>query len=340
MKASSSVPPSGQRQALVCRVRRGLGRWFCLALLAGCSLAQAQGWPTKPVRIVTAFGPGSASDIVARMLAEELQAVFKQSFVVDNKPGASGMLAAEAVAKSAPDGYTLFLSTNTAHSVNPHLFKKLPYEPIASFTPVARVCYFPFVLAVNTKLPVQTVEQLVAYARSPQNKANYAYGNSTGQIAGAAFATLAKLDVAAVPYKSTPQALTDLVGGQVSFLFVDLASSQPHLKAGRLRLLAISSEQRSPQAPEVPPLATAANLPGFDLSAWVGVLGPAGLSADVTARLSEQIQLILAKKEIVDRLQTLGADVAPAGAAAFDTYMREQLQAWGRKVRDAGITPE
>lgn len=310
------------------------------ALALGSAQAQTPTWPSKPVRIVTAFGPGSASDIVARMLAEELQVAFKQPFVVDNKPGASGMLAAEAVTKSAPDGYTLFLSTNTAHSVNPHLFKKLPYEPIAGFTPVARICYFPFVLAVNASLPVQTVEQLTNFARVPGNKATYAYGNSTGQIAGAAFATLAKLDVAAVPYKSTPQGLTDLVGGQVSFMFVDLASSRPHLKSGRIRLLAISSEQRSAQVPEVPPLAQAANLPGFDLSAWVGVLGPAGLPPDITTRLSDQLQLVLAKKDIVERLQTLGADVAPAGAAAFDRYMKDQLQAWGRKVRDAGITPE
>jgi tripartite-type tricarboxylate transporter receptor subunit TctC len=205
---------------------------------------------------------------------------------------------------------------------------------------VARICYFPFVLAVNANLPVQTVDQLIAYCRNTQNKATYAYGNSTGQIAGAAFATLARLDVAAVPYKSTPQGLTDLVGGQVSFMFVDLASSRAHVKSGRLRLLAMSSEQRSAQVPEVPPLAQAANLPGFDLSAWVGVLGPAGLPADITAKLGDQLQQIVARKDIVERLQTLGADVAPAGPAAFEVYMKEQLQAWGRKVRDAGITPE
>jgi tripartite-type tricarboxylate transporter receptor subunit TctC len=316
-------------------------RAAALMLGAGAfGLARAQAWPARPVRIVTAFGAGSASDIVARMLAEELQATFKQAFVVENKPGASGLLAAEMVAKSAPDGHTLFLSTNTAHSVNPHLFKKLPYEPIASFTPIARICYFPFVLAVNANLPVQNVEQLVAYCRNTQNKATYAYGNSTGQIAGAAFATLARLDVAAVPYKSTPQGLTDLVGGQVSFMFVDLASSRAHVKSGRLRLLAMSSEQRSAQVPDVPPLAQAGNLPGFDLSAWVGVLAPAGLPADITARLGDQLQQIVARKDIVERLQTLGADVAPAGPAAFDAYMKEQLQAWGRKVRDAGITPE
>jgi len=314
--------------------------WVALLLCLTTAAAGAQVWPTKPVRLITAFGAGSASDIVARLLAEELQGAFHQPFVVENKPGASGILAADFVAKAPPDGYTLFLSTNTAHSVNPHLFKKLPYEPIAGFAPVARVCYFPFVLAVNAALPVTNVEQLIAYGRSAQNKATYAYGNSTGQIAGAAFAALTKLDVAAVPYKSTPQALTDLVGGQVSFMFVDLASSQPHLKAGRLRLLAVTSEQPSAQAPDLPPLATAAKLPGYDLTAWVGVLAPAGLPADITNRVSEQIVRVLSRKDIADRLASLGADVAPGNAAELERTMREQLLAWGRKVRDAGIQPE
>ena len=313
-----------------------------LAVLCGLSAAPAlaQTWPTKPVRIVTAFGAGSASDIVARLLAEELQAAFQQPFVVENKPGASGMLAAENVAKSAADGYTLFLSTNTAHSANPHLFKKLPYDPIADFTPIARVCFFPFVLAVNAASPVKTVDQLVAFAKSGQAKASYGYGNSTGQIAGAAFTSLMKLDAAAVPYKSTPQALTDLIGGQVTFMFVDLASSQPHVKSGRVRLLAVSSEQKSPQAPDLPTLAAVANLPGFDLSAWVGVLAPAGLPADITTRLSDQINRTLQRKDIVDRLAALGADVSPTHAAEFDRFMRVQLTSWGRKVKDAGITPE
>ena len=195
-------------------------------------------------------------------------------------------------------------------------------------------------LAVSAASPVKSVEQLIALGRSTQSKASYGYGNSTGQIAGAAFTSLAKLDAAAVPYKSTPQALTDLIGGQFTFLFVDRASSQAHVKSGRVRLLAVSSEQKSPQAPELPTLASAANLPGFDLSAWVGVLAPAGLPADITARLSEQINRTLQRKDIADRLAALGADVAPAGAAELDRYMRAQLTSWGRKVRDAGITPE
>ena len=308
--------------------------------LASASGAFADEWPARPVRIITAFGAGSASDIVARLIASELQSAFHQPFVVENKPGASGMLAAEAVAKSPADGYTLFLSTNTAHSANPYLFKKLPYDPIADFTPIARVCYFPFVLAVSASQPVASVEQLLALARASPGKASYAYGNSTGQIAGAAFVALTRIDATAVAYKSTPQVLSDLIGGQVTFTFVDLASSQAHLKAGRLRLLAVTSEQKSPQAPDLPTLASAANLPGFDLSAWVGVLGPAGLPADITARLSEQINRMLARKDSADKLTALGADVAPGTAAEFDRYMRSQLQVWGRKVKDAGIMPE
>ena len=324
----------------------GIKAWIMAGALAwagtGTAVAQIQtpAWPAKPLRIVTAFGAGSASDIVARLLAEDLQAALHQPVLVENKPGASGMLAADLVAKAPADGYTLFLSTNTAHSVNPHLFKKLSYDPIADFTPIARICFFPFVLAVPAASPAQSVAQLVALGRAPGGKLSYAFGNSTGQIAGAAFSALTHLDVAAVPYKSTPQALTDLVGGQVSFLFVDLASSQAQVKAGRVRLLAVTAAQRSPQMPDLPTLAVAAALPGFDLSAWVGVLGPPGLPADITQRVSEQIQRWLARKDIADRLVAMGADVAPSGAAELDRYMREQLQVWGRKVRDAGIVPE
>ena len=322
-------------------MRTSILRWLGVFLAAAlCQVAAAQSWPAKPVRIVTAFGAGSASDIVARMIAEDLQSAFGQPFIVENKPGASGILAAEAVAKSAPDGYTLFLTTNTAHSVNPYLFKKLPYDPIKDFTAVARVCYFPFVLAVNANLPVKSVADLVAYGRANPQKLSYGYGNSTGQVASAALNSLLKLEATAVPYKSSPQVLVDLIGGQVTFIFGDLASSQAHLKAGRIRALAVSTEKRSALAPDLPTVAAAANLPGFDLAAWVGVLAPAGLSPDIRTRLSVQIDRMLARPDIADKLTAMGAEVAPASAADFDAYMRQQLEIWGRKVRDAGIQPE
>jgi tripartite-type tricarboxylate transporter receptor subunit TctC len=316
-------------------------KWIGAALvLAASNAAFAQAWPSKPIRLVTAFGSGSASDIVARMIAAEMQTVFKQSVIVDNKPGASGFIAAQNVATSAPDGYTFFLTTNTVHSANPHLFNKLPYQPIKDFTPVARVCYFPFILTVNSDSSIKTVADLLALAKSPNPNISYAYGNSTGQIAGAAFSALTRMNATAVPYKSTPQAMTDLIGGRVTFMFGDLASSRPHLQSGRLRAIAVTSEQQSALAPDLPTVARTANLQGFDLAAWVGVVAPAGLPADITNKVSSAITSMLARKDVIEKLTTLGAEVAPANAATLQTYMVQQLDVWGRKVKDSGIQPE
>jgi len=301
---------------------------------------QAQEWPNKPVRVVTAFAAGSASDILARMVAEDFQGHFKQSFVVDNKPGASGIIAAENVAKSPADGYTLFLTTNTVHSANPYLFKKLPYDPIKDFTAIGRLGYAPFVLAVKNDFPAKNVQELMAYARKPENKASYAYGNSTGQVAGAAFSSLSRLNASAVPYKSTPQALTDLIGGQVTFLFVDLASSRPHVQSGRVRALALSAEQKSALAADLPTVAEQANLPGFDLAAWIGVVGPAGMPPAIVNKLSERLAAMLVRKDVAERLVGLGVEAHPSTAAELDAYMKKQLDGWGRKVKDAGIQPE
>jgi len=321
--------------------KRSLGMLAVLACgAASLSAHAATDWPNKPVRVVTAFGPGTASDMVARMIAEDLQTAFKQPFIVENKPGASGIIAASMVAEAAPDGYTLFLTTNTANSANPYLFKKLPYDPIKSFTPIARVCNFPFVLAVEANLPVNSVAELIEYSKKAPNGLSYAYGNSTGQVAGAAFKSLANVNATAIPYKSTPQAMTDLIGGQVAFMFVDLASSQPNMKAGRLRTLAVSTEKRSRLAPELPSIAEAVNLPGFDLAAWVGVMGPAGMAPEITEKISTQINAMLARPEVVKRFTDMGAEVSPAPAAEFAKYLEHQLTVWETKVREAGIQPE
>ncbi len=308
------------------------------AMASGLTFAQA--WPAKPVRIVTAFAAGSASDIVARLYAQELQTEYGQPFVVENKPGASGFIAAELVAKSPADGYTLLLTTNTINSGNPHLFKKLPYDPIKDFTPVARICNFLFILTVAADSPVKSVADLMSYAKANPTKASFAYGNSTGQIAGAAFNNLAHLGAIAVPYKSTPQALTALVGGEVTYLFVDLASSQALLKGGRLRALAVTTEAKSKLAPELPTIAATANLPGFDLAAWVGILGPANLPADITGKLSASINKITAKKEVTDKLVSMGADVSPGTSVELGAYMNQQLASWRDKIKAAGIQPE
>src|SRR6266436_2627608 len=222
-----------------------LRRLQLLALLvAGIVCVQtalAQPYPTKPVRIVVPFAAASATDIMARIIADELRATFDQAFVIDNKPGASAQIGAELVAKAPPDGYTLFVTTNTSHSANPFLFKKLPYDPIKDFTPIAGIMRIPVIVVVNPKLPVNSLSELVAYGKANPGKVSFGYGNSVGQVVGASFAKRTGLDVITVPYKSTPQSITDLLGGQISYSVADMASGQSFVKEGRLKALAVSS---------------------------------------------------------------------------------------------------
>ncbi len=297
-------------------------------------------YPNKPVRIVIGFGPGSGTDILARMIGEELRVALGQAFVVDNRPGAAAQIAATAVAKAPPDGYTLFLTSNSSHSVNPHIFKKLPYDPIADFTPIGGIAYFPFILAVNTAIPVRTPQEFVTYANANKGKLFYAYGTPTVQIPAAALSRLLKLDAVGVPYKSSPAALTDVIGGQAQFLVVDLASARPHLQSGKLRALGVTTSKRTALAPDLPTIEETLGLRDFDLAAWTGMFGPAGLPREVTDKLSATLQQVLARPEVRERIQAAGAEPTPSDAASFAVLVKRQLEVWGRKVSDAGITPE
>lgn len=303
------------------------------------ALAQAA-YPNKPVKIIIGFGPGSGTDILARMIAEELRVTLGQPFIVDNRPGASAQIAASAVAKSTSDGYTLFLTSNSSHSVNPHMFKKLPYDPIADFTPIGGIAYFPFILAVNASLPVKTPQEFVAYARANRGKLNYAYGTPTVQIPAEALNRLEKLEATGIPYKSSPAAMTDVIGGQAQFLVVDLASARPHLLSGRLRALAVTTAKRSALAPELPTIEESLGLRDFDLAAWTGLFGPAGLPKEVTDKLSSTLLQILAKPEVREHILASGAEPTPSATPAFAALVKRQLEVWGRKVADAGIQPE
>ena len=302
--------------------------------------AAAQPYPNRPLRMVVPFAAGSATDIMARIIAEELRAAFGQTVVVDNKPGASAQIGAEIVARSPADGYTLFMTTNTSHSANPYLFKKINYDPVKDFAPVANVMRIPVIIVVDPKLPVRTLAELVAYAKANPGKVSFGYGNSIGQVVGASFARRSGIEVITVPYKSTPQAITDTIGGQVSYSVADMASGQQFVKSGQLRALGVSSLKRSPLMPELPAIAETPGLEGFEVIAWVALFAPAGTPKDVVDKLNAVVRRSLDKPEIKDKIAGFASEPAPGSPEDLAAFVREQLVSWGKSIKEAGIQPE
>ena len=308
-----------------------------LAFSATATLAQA--YPDKPVTLVVPFAAGSGTDSVARAVASGLAARLKQPVIVDNKPGASAQVAAQYVAKAKPDGYTLFMTTNTSHSANPALYKSLKYDPIKDFTPVARVGELPFALAVNPAVPAKTLAELLDYARANPGKLSYATPNSTSLVAMESIKHIAKIDVLGVPYKSSPQAMTDLVGGQVQIYVADLGSGMGMLKTDKVRALGVTTAQPTPMLPGVPPIGQ--TVKGFDLTSWNGIFGPAGLPPAVVARLNTELQAVLADKDLQDKLAQIGFQVWPSKTPEeFTQYVAGQLTHWRTLIQQAGIQPE
>ena len=311
---------------------------FALALVSGDALAQA--YPSRPVKIVIGFGPGSGTDIIARLLAAELQKTLGQPFIVENKPGAAAQIAANQVKAAPPDGYTLLLTSNTTHSVNPHIYKTLQYDPIKDFTPIGGVGYFPFILAVDAKVPVKTPQEFVDWARKNKGKVFYAYGTPTVQIPAEAINRIEKLEATGVPYKSSPDAMIDVIGGRAQFMVVDLASSKPQVEAGKLRALALTGSKRTSLAPDLPTIEETLKIKDFDLAAWTGLFGPANLPPDIVNKLSEAMQKILKQPDIREKMLANYIEPTPSDPATFAAMVRKQLDVWGEKVKVAGIQPE
>ncbi len=310
-------------------------------LLAPGAFGQAlQVYPNKPVRIIVPFAAGSATDIVARLLADELRVALDQNFIVDDRPGASARIGAEAAARAAPDGYTLLVTTNTSHSANPHLFKKLSYDPIKDFAPIGGIMNIPVIVVVNPKLPVNSLKELIDHAMARPGKVSYGYGNSIGQVTGAAFAKAAGIDVIATPYKSSPQAMTDLLGEQIDYAVTDMAAGQALVNTGKLRALAVSTERRSSLMPDLPTMAETPVLAGFELVAWVAMFAPAGTPGDIINRLSVEVRKSLGKPEIRDRIASFAAEATPSSPEQLGVFVKNQLASWGKRIKDAGIEPE
>lgn len=310
-----------------------------LALALAAAPALAQDYPSKPITLVVPFAAGSGTDGVARIVGHKLAERLKQQVLVDNKAGASAQIGAEYVAKAKPDGYTLFMATNTPFSANPSLFKTLRYDPIKDFMPIVRVGELPFALAVNPKLPVSSTKELLDYARAHPGKISYATPNSTSLVASETIKRQAKVDIVGVPYKSSPQALTDLVGGQLEMYVVDLGSGLTTLKSGKVKTLAVTPARGTKILPGVPPVAQA--VPGFDLTSWNGIFGPAGLPRPIVDKVNAEVLAVLAEKEVQEKLANIGFEVWPSKSPAeFAQYVGDQLALWTRLIKDAGIQPE
>jgi tripartite-type tricarboxylate transporter receptor subunit TctC len=311
--------------------------WIFLALIFSLS-ANAQSYPSKPVKLVVPFPAGSATDQVARLAGQQLQEALKQPFVVENKPGAQGAIAAEYVAKSAPDGYTLLVTTNTPQAANVSLFKKLPYDPVKDFEPVVRLSTTSFMLMARPDFPAKTLKELLAYVRTQPGKFSAGYGSAGSQVSIAMMKAMGKLDVVEVPYKGIPQTVTDVLGGTLSFTFVDLSNALPQMKGGKLRGYAVTSERRTALAPEVP--AMAEELKGYDLIAWFAIMAPAGTPKDVVQLLYEVSMKGLSKPETKERFANIGTDVAPMNPAQLGAFIKSEIAKWAVLVKQAGIQPE
>ena len=313
-------------------------RFVLLCLLMFSFQVKAQNYPSKPVKLVVPFPAGSATDQIARVIGSELQGAFGQPFVVDNKPGAQGTIAAESVARSAPDGYTLMVTTNTPQAAAPSLFKQLRYDPVKDFAPVARLGTISFMLMVAPEFPAKTFREFLAHASANPGRLSAGYGSAGSQVSQAMLRSMGRIDFVDVPYKGLPQAITDVMGGAISFTFADLANALAQQKGGKLRGLAVTSEKRSPLAPEVP--AIGEELKGYELIAWFALMAPAGTPPEIVTRLHGATAATLKKPDTAARFATLGTDVGLMDPAQLADFIKSEIAKWGRMAKEAGIQPQ
>jgi tripartite-type tricarboxylate transporter receptor subunit TctC len=323
--------------------RAKVSRMVAFALLAAMVLlgvhdVRAQRYPEKPIRIVVIFPAGGAADVLGRTVGDKLRQSWGQPVIVENRPGASGNIAAEAVAKSAPDGYTILLGGLTTHGINPSLYRRLPYDPVRDFVPITIAATTPLVLEVHPSVPAHSVDELISLARSRPGELNYAsFGNGTsGHLATVLFSSLAGIDMMHVPYKGSPPAMADLLAGRVHLMIDAIPASLPHIKAGKLRALAVTSAERSRALPDVPTIAEAA-LPGFEVIGWLGFFAPAGVPAPIVQRLSAEIGSVLRMPDVRERLVAQGLDVETNTPGEFARFVDSELKKWAGVVKTAGV---
>jgi tripartite-type tricarboxylate transporter receptor subunit TctC len=305
-------------------------------MLAMVATASAQApYPNRNITLVLPFAAGSGTDTTTRIISKELGTALGVGMVIDNKAGANGSIAASYVARSTPDGYTLFVTTNTSHSANPYLLKNMSYDPVKDFTPIARTGDLPFMLVIHPDIPANSVADLIALAKKEPGKYTYASGSSAAIVAGATFARLAGIDLLHVPYKSSPPALTDLIAGRVSMMFIDVPTGLPHVNAKALKSLAVTTKKRSALLPDLPTMDD--TVKGFDITSWQGYFGPANLPKDVVVRLNAEIRKVVERSDIKGQLAERGMEAFSGTPEEFEAFVKEQLVVWEKLITAAGI---
>jgi tripartite-type tricarboxylate transporter receptor subunit TctC len=309
-----------------------------IALCATAAGAWAQAYPSKPIRIVVGFPPGGGNDIIARLVGAKMQETWGQSVVIDNRPGAASIIAAEHVAKSAPDGYTLLVNATGGMSVNPVLYAKLPYDSLKDFVPISMVGSFPLVLIVNSSVPANSVPELVAYAKANPGKLNYSSGSTAFQVATEMFKQMTGTDVRHIPYKGSAASITAVIAGDVHMTIVDTPPLVPQIKAGKVRALGVTSMKRSGAMPEVPTVAE--SVPGYEMVLWIGMFAPAGTPREIAARLNAEVVRIVKLPDIREKLHAM--DVEPLGNTPeqVSEWIRREIAKYGPVVKAANIKAE
>lgn len=304
--------------------------------VASAACAQ-QNYPTRPVRWVVPFAPGGPTDIMSRAIGEKLGQRLGQQFVVDNRGGAGGNIGAEIVARAPADGYTIMIGHVGTHAINIALYAKVPYDPIRDFTPISLLATLPLALVVHPSVPANNVKELIALAQKRPGELNFASAGNGGptHLTAEVLKSLAKVNIVHVPFKGNAQALTELISGRVQMMFSNLLTSMPHVRAGKLRAIAISPAKRSPQAPDLPTVAES-GVPGFDVTPWYGVLGPAALPPAITTRLNSEITEILRAPDLRERFVAQGVDLTPSTPDQFAALIKAEVPKWRKIVQDSG----
>lgn len=314
----------------------------CLAAFAMALVsvpASAQSYPSRPIRFIVPFAAGSATDALARIVGEHASRTLGQSVIVENMAGASGVVAAQNVARAQPDGHTVLITTNTTHGANQSLLKNVPYDAVNSFEPVTKLGTITLALITNPSVPAKNVQEFIAYAKANPGKLTFGAGSSSSRIAGEMLKSLGGIDMTYVPYRSNPQAITDILGGQISVVFADISTTLPQVKAGKVNGLAVSTAKRSPLAPDLPTMVEA-GVPGYDLAAWFAAFVPAKTPKPVVDKLREALVAALNDKAVEEKLLTAGIEPESSTPEDLKEFVQAEIKKWAEVVKTAGIQPE